>query len=71
MEAERSEEDEQNKRHHNINVNSTPKARPGRPKGAKREVAGIRKSSKIGERREILKIFLPDLSGSYIKLISG
>jgi len=52
VEAERSEEDEQNKRHNN-NVNSTPKARPGRPKGTRREVAGIRKSSKIGEGREI------------------
>ena len=53
VEAEKSEEDELNKRHHNITVNSTPKARPGRPKGAKREVAGIRKSSKMGEGREI------------------
>lgn len=50
VEAERSEEDEQNKRHHNINVNSTPKARPGRLKGAKRGAAGIRKSSKMDER---------------------
>ena len=49
VEAERSEEDEQNKRHHNINVNNTPKAPPGRPKGAKRSgAAGIRKSSKTG-----------------------
>ncbi|XP_020613533.1 nucleolar GTP-binding protein 2-like isoform X4 [Orbicella faveolata] len=51
VEAERSEEDEQNKkRHHNMNVNNTPKARPGRPKSAKREAAGIKKSSKIDDR---------------------
>ena len=60
MEAERSEEDqERNKRQHNINVNNTPKARPGRPKGAKRDAAGSRKSSKIGERREIHFSFYP------------
>ena len=57
VEAERSE-DEQNKRHHNINVNNTPKARPGRPKGAKRRATGIRKSSKIGKRRWILSFHL-------------
>lgn len=67
VEAEGSEEDEQNKRHHDINVNNTPKARPGRPKGAKREAAGIRKSSKIGERSLILvpNLYIIASSGKY------
>lgn len=57
VEAERSEEDEESKRHHDINVNITPKARPGRQNGANRPAAGI-KSSKTGERWEIPNLYL-------------
>ena len=58
VEAERSEEDEQSNRHHDINVNNTPKARPGRHNGANRQTTGIRKSSKTGERWEIPNLYI-------------